>query len=228
MSVFTNACLVTPAHVELFRRYPPRDLEVTVYGATLETYEAVTRRPGSFAAFRRGLELLFAAGLPVRLKAMALRSNLDELDEISGFCRERTKDYYRFDPFLHLRLDGDEARNAEIRAERLSPEEVVAVEDADAERIAALHRGCSDGTLAWPETAEVCHFGLDRLFHCGAGEGSFTVAYNGTFRLCSALCHPETVFALRADGHGPGTLRPGALCEAWEEWVPQRARDARH
>jgi len=32
VSVFTNACLVTAEHVELFRRYPPRDVEVTVYG----------------------------------------------------------------------------------------------------------------------------------------------------------------------------------------------------
>jgi radical SAM protein with 4Fe4S-binding SPASM domain len=221
VSVFTNACLVTPEHVELLRHYPPRDLEVTVYGATRETYEAVTRRPGSFAAFRRGLDLLLDAELPVRLKAMALRSNLHELDEISSFCRERTKDYYRFDPFLHGRLDGDEARNAEIRAERLTPEEVVAVEGGDAERVAALHRGCSDGTLAWPETAEACHYGLDTLFHCGAGESSFTVGHDGTFRLCSALCHAETVFALRADGRSPGTLRPGALREAWEEWVPR-------
>ena len=36
ISVFTNACLVTPAHVELFRQYPPRDIEVSVYGATRE------------------------------------------------------------------------------------------------------------------------------------------------------------------------------------------------
>jgi len=55
VSVFTNACLVTPEHVELFRRYPPRDIEVSVYGATRETYERVTRRPApttrSYAAF---------------------------------------------------------------------------------------------------------------------------------------------------------------------------------
>ncbi len=52
-----------PAHVELFQTYPPRDIEVTVYGATRGTYEAVTRRPGSFDAFMRGLDLLLAGGL---------------------------------------------------------------------------------------------------------------------------------------------------------------------
>jgi len=231
VSVFTNACLVSPAHAELFRRYPPRDLEVTVYGATRETYEAVTRRPGSYIAFRRGLDLLFEAGLPVRLKAMALRSNLHEFDEIGRFCRGHTADFYRFDPFLHLRLDGDATRNAEIRAERLTPEEVVILEGTDEQRIAALHRGCRDGTLIWPDTQEACRYGLDHIFHCGAGESSFSVGYDGTFRLCSALCHPDTVFPLRThggepgtlrvdDGDEPGTLRDGALREAWEQWVP--------
>ena len=213
VSVFTNACLVTPPHVELFRRYPPRDLEVSVYAATPETYEAVTRRPGSYAAFVRGLGLLLEGGVKVRLKAMALRSTAHELDAISRFCRERTKDYYRFDPLLHLRFDGDPVRNAEIMAERLSPEEVVAVERADEERFGALQRGCADGELI---NAEFEHQGCDHLFHCGAGNGSFTVGYDGTFRLCSSLWHPDAVYDLRR-----GTLR-----EAWEDWVPH-VRDLR-
>jgi MoaA/NifB/PqqE/SkfB family radical SAM enzyme len=92
LSVFANACLVTAEHVELFRRYPPRDIEVSVYGATRVTYEAVTRRRGSFDAFRRGLDLLLESGVKLRLKAMALRSNAHELPAMGEFCRARTKD----------------------------------------------------------------------------------------------------------------------------------------
>jgi radical SAM protein with 4Fe4S-binding SPASM domain len=211
IAVFTNACLVAPEHVELFRRYPPRDIEVTVYGATEATYEKVTRRPGSFKAFVRGLDLLLSSGVKVRLKAMALRSNVHELPEIAAFCRVRTKDYYRFDPLLHLRFDRDPARNAEIRAERLSPEEVVAIERADEERFGALRKACND--LVLPEAA---HRGCDHLFHCGAGQGSFTVSYDGKFRLCSSLWHPDAVY----------DLRHGSLAEAWDRHVP-RVRDLR-
>ena len=75
VSVFTNATLIKKAHIELFRRYPPRDIEVTIYGVTEETYERVTRKPGSFAAFMQGLDRLFKSGINVRLKAMTLRSN---------------------------------------------------------------------------------------------------------------------------------------------------------
>ncbi len=211
VSVFTNATMVRQEHVELFKKYPPRDIEVSVYGATKETYEKVTRRPGSFDAFKRGLRLLEESGVRVRLKAMALRSNYHELAKIAEFCRAHTKDYYRFDPLLHLRFDGDTARNAGILAERLTPEETVAIERADSERFGALEKGCKDLIVE-----ELCHTGCDHLFHCGAGNGSFSVSYDGRFRLCSSLWAPETMYDLRA----------GTLSEAWDQTVP-RARELR-
>jgi MoaA/NifB/PqqE/SkfB family radical SAM enzyme len=62
ISVFTNACLVTKNTWRLFKKYPPRDLEVTLYGITAETYERVTGKPGSYAALRRGLDCCWKAG----------------------------------------------------------------------------------------------------------------------------------------------------------------------
>lgn len=211
VSVFTNASLISEEHVRLFKRYPPRDVEVSVYGVTEETYEKVTRRPGSFAAFMRGLDRLLESGVRVRLKAMALRSNVHELPEITRFCRERTKDYFRFDPLLHLRFDGNTARNEEIRAERLSPEEIVAIERTDGERFAALEKECDK--LIMPEFADT---GCDHLFHCGAGNGSFNISYDGLFRLCSSLWHKDCVY----------NLRKGTLAQAWHNFVP-RVRDMR-
>jgi radical SAM protein with 4Fe4S-binding SPASM domain len=211
VSVFTTAQVLTEDHIRLFRRYPPRVIEITVYGVTRETYERVTRRPGSFEAFRRGLERFWKAGIAVRLKAMALRSNVEELPQVARFCRERTKDYFRFDPLLNLRFDGNARRNAEIRAERLSPEEIVAIERADQERFGALEKGCDK--LIVPELE---HTGCDHLFHCGAGKGSFYVGCDGLFRLCSALCHPDCTY----------DLRKGSLVEAWRSLVP-KVRDLR-
>jgi radical SAM protein with 4Fe4S-binding SPASM domain len=211
VSVFTNACLLNEEHVALFSKYPPRDVEVTAYGVTEETYERVTRRRGSYAAFRRGLHTLLDGGVRVRLKAMALRSNVHELPEIAAFCREHTKDYFRFDPFLHLRADGNRQRNEAIIAERLSPSEIVAIEQSDEERSNFLRRECNE--LITPELA---HTDCNHLFHCGAGKESFFVSYDGKFRLCSSLCHPECTYDLRS----------GTLEDAWKNFVP-KARDMR-
>lgn len=206
VSVFTNAALITNEHINLFKKYPPRDIEVTVYGTTKGIYEQVTRKPGSFAAFMAGLNLLIENNIKVRFKAMALRSNVQELPEIARFCRQRTKDYFRFDPFLHLRFDGDLKRNIEIKAERLGAEEIVAIEKADVERSNALEKNCDK--LIRPEFA---HLGCNHLFHCGTGSGSFTVSYDGFFRLCSSLWHLDCIY----------DLRKGNLRDAWENFVPQ-------
>jgi radical SAM protein with 4Fe4S-binding SPASM domain len=206
VSVFTNATLITQEHIQLFQKYPPRDIEVTVYGVTQETYERVTRKPGSHASFMRGLNLLLESGVKVRLKAMVLRSNLHEVPEIARFGREKTADYFRLDPFLHLRYDGNQRKNQEIRSERLSPEEIVALEASDPERLEALRTSC--GKLIASEA--FCPDG-NRLFQCGAGNDSFTLGWDGLLRACSSLWHPDCVY----------DLKKGDLKEAWQSFIPQ-------
>jgi len=211
ISIFTNAALITKKHINFFKEYPPRNIEVTVYGVTRKTCERVTRNPGSFDTFMRGLNLLLENGIKVRLKAMALRSNVHELHQIACFCRERTKDTFRFDPFLHLRFDGNQGRNEEIKSERLSPMEIVAIEQADSERSQALEKNCDK--LINPDLS---HVKCNHLFHCGSGNGSFTVSYDGFFRLCSSLWHLDCIY----------DLKKGSLAEAWQNFIPH-VRDMR-
>ena len=202
--VYTNANLITEKHIELFKKYPPRNFEVTVYGMTRETYEKVTRKPGSYDSFRRGLELLLKNGFKVRLKAMALRSNLSEMSRIAQFCRERTCDYFRFDPFLNLRYDGNKIRNREIESERLSPLEIIALEKSDKERYQIFQKKCEkifkEGKSRAPS---------DLIFRCGVGSAGFDVSYDGLFRLCTSLWHPECLY----------DLRKGNLEDAWNQFV---------
>ena len=204
VSVFTNATLITDKHIKFFKKFPPRDVEVTVYGTTKETYEKVTRIAGSFSAFMQGLNLLLQNGIKVRFKTMALRSNLKELLKIADFCRERTKDYFRFDPFLHLRFDRDSKRNKQIKSERLSAEEIVAIEKADPQRSSALENNCDK--LIVPDFA---HLNCNHLFRCGTGRASFAVSYDGFLRSCSSLWHPDCMYDLRKE----------TLSNAWQGFV---------
>ena len=43
VSVFTNATLITDSVLDLFNRYSPLCVEVTLYGATRDTFERITR-----------------------------------------------------------------------------------------------------------------------------------------------------------------------------------------
>jgi len=206
VSVFTNGTMFDKKIIGIFKKYPPRDIELTVYGITQSTYEAVTRKAGSFARFSKGIELLRDAGVPFRLKAMAIQSNFHEQQEIANYCRTHTKDYFRFDPQLHLRFDRDPIRNAEILSERLTPAQIVALDEADQYRIEALRKNCRNLIKENPTHSE-----NGFLLQCGAGVGSFAVSYDGRFRLCSSLWADGTTY----------DLKTGSLDEAWREFVPQ-------
>jgi radical SAM protein with 4Fe4S-binding SPASM domain len=211
ISVFTNATLIKKSHVDLFKKWPARNIEVTVYGVTKKIYERVTRKPGSFKDFMRGLNLIFDSGLPVNLKAMAIWSNKEEFDQIARFCRKKSKAPFQFDPFLHLRFDGDRKRNQEIRDERLTSEEIAFLEQQEYLRFSRTKQEYHN--LA-NQSVSNCKENL--LFNCGTGLDECTIGPDGTFRLCSSLLHPDCVY----------DLKKGNLAEALTEFVPA-VRDMR-
>lgn len=211
ITVFTNATMITEKHIKLFKKYPPKNVEITVYGITRETYERVTRISGSFDAFMRGVNLLSENGIRAHFKTIAMRSNVHEMPEIAQFCRERTSDYYRFDPLLILRYDGDPIRNEEIKSERLSPEEIVEQEHSDSERLQSMQKNCDKYIV--PEHSQITG---NFIFYCAAGNSSFAISYDGSFRLCSSLCHPDCVY----------DLKKGNLAEALSSFL-RKVRDIR-
>jgi radical SAM protein with 4Fe4S-binding SPASM domain len=194
--VFTNAALIAPPLARLFSRVPPREpLEVSVYGGSPETHDAVTRRPGSFEAACRGLALLAERRVPFLLKGALLPGTIGESSVFERWARGLTGqarvDWVQFLDLRSRRDNGSEVRNAGIRALRLPPGEV-------RRRTAAL-----------PE-AEKCelrgfiaaHAALqgDRLFSCLEAGGKGAVDPYGVFQYCLSLRHPETVFDLRRGG----------------------------
>ena len=211
IGVFTNATLITKEHVKFFKKYPPFNLEVTVYGSDRQTYECISKKPGSFAAFMRGLNLLLKNGIPVRLKTMALRSNIQKLPQIEDFCRARTKDTFRIDSFLNLRYDGNQTRNNEIRSERLSAEEIVAMEESSPKRLQALKK--YGPKLIDPKASEIK---CNHVFNCATGCSTITIGYDGFFRLCISLVHPDCIY----------DLRKGTFTDAWNNFIT-RVRNMR-
>jgi radical SAM protein with 4Fe4S-binding SPASM domain len=191
VSILTNGALISSKHIEVFKKYPPRNIEITIYGVTRKTHEKITRVPGSFEMTMNGIRLLKENDIPVRLKTIAMRTNVHELDAIAKYCRENTSDFFRFDPFLHLRYDGDPARNREIIAERLTPEEIVDIEKKDVQRVKSLKK--IGARLTRHDCGEKC----THLFLCGAGQKSCSVDPEGNFKLCSSLCQPEFLYDLK-------------------------------
>ena len=125
--LFTNARRVTPGLADLLARMPPREpVEVTVYGMHRESYEAVSRVPGSYAQFRRGVDLLLERGVPFVVKGVLLPPNRGEMDEFEAWAATLPgmTEPPSYVVFLDLRNRRDDAeKNRLIASLRLSPEE---------------------------------------------------------------------------------------------------------
>ena len=88
VTVFCDGVLVTDRIIELFRELPPSLVEVSIYGATAETYERITQVPGSFPKFLAGIGRLRAAGLRLGLKSVLMTLNQHEMLTMEQMAQE--------------------------------------------------------------------------------------------------------------------------------------------
>ncbi len=201
LTLFTNGTLLTPRLADLLAEWRPRSLEITLYGATAETYERVTGVPGSYAACLRGIELALDRGLPLALKTMVLRANRAELSAMQALARGWGIPF-RYDGLLWPRRDMGEGPYAQ----RLSAEELVALDMDDPERSREWGKAFDDAAgLVWGEA----------VYACGAGRYGFHIDCTGQLSLCMATPFPAY------------DLLQGSFRDGWENVLGPAIREAR-
>ncbi len=170
ITIFTNGTTVTADVVSLLADLPPQAVEISLYGATEETYEKITSVPGSYRKCMQGLHLLLEAGIRVDLKTMLMTLNSHELFRMENMAKELGLKF-RFDAALFPKFNGDRSPVSL----RVPPEEVVDKEFSDAERYAQW-RDYYHHVKSLPAS--------DKLYVCGAGMNSFHIDAHGSLKPC--------------------------------------------
>jgi MoaA/NifB/PqqE/SkfB family radical SAM enzyme len=104
--VFTNGTLVDDAMADALAALDPMGVELSLHGATAETHDRTTGRPGSFAALLEALARLQRRGLPLLVKTPVTRLNEHELEAIVELA-DRLDVPHKLDAALTPRDDGD-------------------------------------------------------------------------------------------------------------------------
>lgn len=207
VTVFSNGSLITQEIVETFRYLPPRMVEITVYGTSNATYEAITQKKGSYEATMNGIHKLHRAGIPLRLKTMVLTLNVDEFQEIRRLAEDMELKF-RYDCSLHSALVNDDndgcincCNNAEKKSlhgtlqYRLAPERAAEV-DMMSEDLYPVQKPPVETTVAGKKRST--------LYYCGAGKNYFHINPYGLMQPC--LIVPSHCY----------DLDDGGIQEAWE------------
>ena len=196
ITLFTNGTAITPHIAEFLAEWRPFKIEITLYGRTRETYERFTRVLGSYDRCMRGIRLLVDRGLPLSLKTVVTSVNRVEFSAMRQFAEDELGVKFRFDGMVNARLDGAPGP----AALRLKPEEIVALDLADAVRRDEWVR-----VAAMPLAPADANGGVGPLYSCGAGVHGFSVDPYGTLRICALST---------SDGYD---LRSGNFREGWEQ-----------
>jgi radical SAM protein with 4Fe4S-binding SPASM domain len=198
ITLFTNGTLITERVADYLQQWPPFAIEITLYGLTKETYEALTGIEGSYERCMRGVALLCERGLPLKLKTVPTSVNKHEVVAMKEFVEQELHLDFKFDSLVNPRIDCSQSP----LAVRLSPEEVVVL-DLHWPKLAAEHREAAKHDL---DTASAPQQN-DTVYSCGGGVNSFALDPYGHMSIC-VLSHQDTY-----------DIRSGSLREGWERFL---------
>lgn len=196
VTIFTNGTLITPRVADHLAEWRPFAIEITLYGATRETYEALTQVPGSYDRCMRGIRLLLDRGLPLKLKTVPTTLNQHEVYDMKRMAEEEFGVEFKFDPLVNPRIDCSQSP----LAVRLSPEEAVALEFFDPRR-ESEYRRLAEADLGRESKTK---FSAGPVYTCGGGHRGCAVDPLGKMTIC-VLSHRE--------GYN---WREGSFREGWD------------
>ena len=194
ITILTNATLITSERADRIQALQPQCVEISIYGATQETYEGVTQIPGSFQKFMTGVQLLRERTIPLVIKMPVMTVNQHETHQAKALV-EGWGIKFVYCTEIFPRVDG----SLEPLQYRIAPDEVVSVDEV----IKGSQRWRAKGGEAKGESCQ----GGKGLFTCKCGRNSLAVTPYGQMNLCVSLPIPQY------------DLRTGTVAEGWQNLV---------
>lgn len=210
ISINTNGSLINENTVERLIQRPPMKINVTLYGATDSTYEALCGVRGVFSRVDCAITMLREAGIAVKLNGALTPDNICDLEACVRYAQERGLIYetntYMFPPVrrdpsmagVNRRFTPEEAARYNLESYRL-----LYGEESYRKRLEAIE----SGSIPPPGLDENCIDPVDGKVRCRAGKASFWITWDGWMTPCGMMPEP------RVDVTG------GSFVQQWTELV---------
>lgn len=167
--LLSNGYLIDEDVIEKFKKYgAPYCIKITLYGASDETYQRVCHCKDGFTKVSRATDLLREAKIPFAMTATVVKENVDDLQNIYRFARERNI------PMQHTISVVKSARGASNTAEESRLNIYDFSEELTLDALEKNKYPDVDSPFGW----------------CAAYGSSFWMTWNGHLQLCSFMSKP--------------------------------------
>ena len=226
VAVNTNGSLIDDEAIARFRQRPPRRVNITLYGGSDATYEALCGAKGEFGRVDRAIRSLKAAGISVKLNCSLTPYNSGDLEAMVAYAKELGIQldlaHYMFPP---IRRDPDAVGvNERFTPEQTARSRVRGMElqwgpDACRAFLERVKQGCAEP----PGLEEGCYDPVDGRVRCRAGSASFWITWDGLMTACGMMPEPKVDLAGKSFPHAwrelteaTAQMRLSGVCERCE------------
>ncbi|MCX5751841.1 MAG: radical SAM protein [Candidatus Saganbacteria bacterium] len=178
-------------------------VDVSVLGATEETFEKITRKKGSFKRVMNAIRYMKDEGIDVQIKATLMKANKDEFLMIKKLA-EKFDTMFRYGPSISPKVDGDVST---VVLCGVDPEELYQIKKKLASRPKVVNERDVEG---WDPK----RVGKKPLFRCGAGQTEVSISPYGEMNFCLEIHYPE--YNILKGSFKKGWEKMRALVENWK------------
>jgi len=197
ISLYTNASLIDDKKAKWLGKIPPSAMEITLYGASAETYEKVCGNGDAYAKVLKAIDLLLAEGINIELKTTPTEDNLDDYEAMAEFSYKRGIPLDIVDYLFPVRSSPQK-----INAYRLTPQKLVDFK----EKVNTINRRLFEiysekgapesGSYAKKLAQELQEIvpspqRAESAFGCNAGSSDFWITWDGRMLPCGVLEEPS-------------------------------------
>lgn len=201
LSINSNGTMIDERTVEWLKETPPIRINITLYGASDETYGRLCRNPRGFTQVTKAIHLLKEAGILVKLNCSVTPYNAEDLEQIFAFAEKEElvvqATSYMFPP---LRRDASKIGwNDRFSAEESARQEAwinvyqngreAYLKHMESEEMASLSGDIEEDCMPVEEgNGDGDSYGKEgERIRCRAGKCSFWVTWDGRFLPCGML-----------------------------------------
>ena len=193
----TNATLMSDKYFDLFSKYPPTAVAVTLYGASPETYEKICGDSTGFEKTVNGIEMFSKIPTNLEVRSTFIKDNMGELDQLRAIANRFTK---RF-AINYLVFGSTRVENSGAAMCRMTPEECLDLDEANHRYYLNLHESEKDPID--PEVEEFFKslspdrdFGMHlppEIISCLAAKCMYWITWDGKMLPCGTFDSPYTL-----------------------------------
>lgn len=194
LSINTNGSLIDENVVKRLLQNPPSCVNVTLYGASDETYHALCGAKNAFLKVDRAIKLLKDAGIMVKINCSMTPQNKHDIEKIVQYAKEKelilSTNAYMFPP---IRRDASSVG----KNERFTPAECVHYNlqryrmQHGEERYEEYLENVRKGSVYPLGLEENCVDSRDGRIRCRAGKASFWITWDGFITPCGMMTEPK-------------------------------------